>query len=95
MPRSPSRRGRSPRWNRSRISALESLNDVVARISCIRVRKTVPDRAFDSADELELVDLTPADLISRLREGKVYVREQAPLALRHYFSPGNSDGLAR
>ncbi len=75
------------------IQHIESLNDVVARITRIRVRETVPDRVFDSADEVELVDLTPADLISRLREGKVYVREQAQRALRHYFSPGNLTAL--
>jgi two-component system sensor histidine kinase KdpD len=75
------------------IQHIESLNDVVARITRIRVRETVPDRVFDSADEVELVDLTPADLIGRLREGKVYVREQAQRALRHYFSPGNLTAL--
>ena len=72
---------------------VESLNDVVARITRIRVRETVPDRVLDAADEVELVDLTPADLIERLREGKVYVREQAQRALRHYFSPGNLTAL--
>src|SRR5258708_5101451 len=58
-----------------------------------RVRETVPDRVVDAADEVELVDLTPADLMARLREGKVYVREQAQRALRHYFSPGNLTAL--
>src|SRR5882724_5390621 len=67
--------------------------DVVARITRIRVRETVPDRVVDAADEVELVDLTPADLMARLREGKVYVREQAQRALRHYFSPGNLTAL--
>ncbi len=75
------------------IQHIESLNDVVARITRIRVRETVPDRVLDAADEVELVDLTPADLIGRLREGKVYVREQAQRALRHYFSPGNLTAL--
>src|SRR6187402_311593 len=59
------------------VQHVESLNDVVARITRIRVRETVPDRIVDSADEVELVDLTPADLMARLRDGKVYVREQA------------------
>src|SRR5215468_4275762 len=75
------------------VQHVESLNDVVARITRIRVRETVPDSVVDSADEVELVDLTPADLIARLGEGKVYVREQAQRALRHYFSPGNLTAL--
>lgn len=75
------------------VQHVESLNDVVARITRIRVRETVPDRIVDAADEVELVDLTPADLMARLREGKVYVREQAQRALRHYFSPGNLTAL--
>ena len=77
------------------VQHIESLNDVVARITRIRVRETVPDRVLNAADEVELVDLTPADLIGRLNEGKVYVREQAQRALRHYFSPGNLTALAR
>jgi two-component system, OmpR family, sensor histidine kinase KdpD len=75
------------------VQHVESLNDVVARITRIRVRETVPDRVVDAADEVELVDLTPADLMARLREGKVYVREHAQRALRHYFSPGNLTAL--
>jgi len=75
------------------VQHIESLNDVVARITRIRVRETVPDRVLNVADEVELVDLTPADLIRRLNEGKVYVRAQAQRALRHYFSPGNLTAL--
>src|SRR3984885_12909180 len=75
------------------VQHVESLNDVVARITRIRVRETVPDSVVDSADEVELVDVTPADLIARLGEGKVYVREQAQRALKHYFSPGNLTAL--
>ena len=75
------------------VQHIESLNDVVARITRIRVRETVPDRIVDAADEVELIDLTPADLIARLGEGKVYVRDQAQRALRHYFSPGNLTAL--
>ena len=75
------------------VQHIESLNDVVARITRIRVRETVPDRVVDAADEVELIDLTPADLIGRLAEGKVYVRDQAQRALRHYFSPGNLTAL--
>jgi two-component system sensor histidine kinase KdpD len=75
------------------VQHVESLNDVVARITRIRVRETVPDSIVDAADEVELVDLTANDLLARLREGKVYVREQAQRALRHYFSPGNLTAL--
>jgi two-component system sensor histidine kinase KdpD len=75
------------------VQHVESLNDVVARITRIRVRETVPDSVVDAADDVELVDLTPADLIARLDEGKIYVREQAQRALKHYFSPGNLTAL--
>jgi two-component system sensor histidine kinase KdpD len=75
------------------VQHVESLNDVVARITRIRVRETVPDSVVDAADDVELVDTTPADLIARLAEGKVYVREHAQRALKHYFSPGNLTAL--
>src|SRR5579884_758354 len=75
------------------IQHVESLNDVVARITRIRVRETVPDSILDQADEIELVDLTPDDLIQRLREGKVYVPHQAERAVRHYFQAGNLTAL--
>ena len=75
------------------IQHVESLNDVVARITRIRVRETVPDSILDQADDIEVVDLAPDDLIRRLREGKVYVPHQAERAIRHYFSPGNLTAL--
>jgi two-component system sensor histidine kinase KdpD len=75
------------------IQHIESLNDVVAQITHVRVRETVPDSVFDGADAIELVDLTPDDLIQRLREGKVYMPGQAERALEHYFSPGNLTAL--
>ncbi len=75
------------------IQHVESLNDVVARITRIRVRETVPDSIIDRADEIELVDLTPDDLIQRLREGKVYLPHHAERAIRHYFQPGNLTAL--
>ena len=75
------------------IQHIESLNDVIAQITHIRVRETVPDSVFDRADAVELVDITPDDLIERLKEGKVYVPEQAERALAHYFSPGNLTAL--
>ncbi len=75
------------------IQHIESLNDVVAQITHVRVRETVPDSVFDRADAIELIDLTPDDLIQRLKEGKVYVPQQAERALEHYFSPGNLTAL--
>jgi two-component system, OmpR family, sensor histidine kinase KdpD len=75
------------------IQHVESLNDVVARITRIRVRETVPDSILDQADDIEVIDLSPEDLIKRLREGKVYVPQQAERAIRHYFSQGNLTAL--
>jgi two-component system, OmpR family, sensor histidine kinase KdpD len=75
------------------IQHVESLNDVVAQITQIRVRETVPDSILDRADDIEVVDLSPDDLIERLREGKVYVAAEAERALRNYFKPGNLTAL--
>jgi len=75
------------------VQHIESLNDVVAQITHVRVRETVPDSVFDRAEAIELIDLTPDDLIQRLKEGKVYVPKQAERALEHYFSPGNLTAL--
>src|SRR5450830_1386163 len=75
------------------IQHIESLNDVVAQITHVRVRETVPDSVLDRADAIELVDLTPDDLIQRLKDGKVYVPKQAERALEHYFSPSNLTAL--
>ncbi|MBI1208782.1 MAG: DUF4118 domain-containing protein [Azospirillum sp.] len=75
------------------VQHLESLNDVVERITGIKVRETLPDSVLQQADEIELVDLAPADLIKRLQEGKVYLPEQAQRAVDHFFSPGNLTAL--
>ncbi len=75
------------------IQHVESLNDVVASITRIRVRETVPDSVLDRADDIEVVDLNPDDLIQRLKDGKVYVPANAERALRHYFSRGNLTAL--
>lgn len=75
------------------IQHVESLNDVVARITRIRVRETIPDSVLERADEVELVDLTPEALIKRLAEGKVYVPDQAKRAAANYFKPGNITAL--
>ena len=66
---------------------------MVAQITGVRVRETVPDSILDRADAVELVDLTPDDLIQRLKEGKVYVPKQAERALKNYFSPTNLTAL--
>jgi two-component system sensor histidine kinase KdpD len=71
------------------VQHLESLNDVVAKITGIRVRETVPDSVLEGADEVELVDLPPDDLIQRLREGKIYVPQQAERAVEKFFRKGN------
>ena len=71
------------------IQHLESLNDVVARITGVTVRETVPDSALEMAEEIELVDVTPDVLQQRLREGKVYLPEQAARAIDRFFRKGN------
>ncbi len=75
------------------IQHIESLNDVVARITHTRVRETVPDSIVDNADDIEVIDLTPDDLIARLREGKVYIGDRAARAIDNYFSRGNLTAL--
>ncbi|GBQ87668.1 sensor histidine kinase [Asaia krungthepensis] len=75
------------------IQHVESLNDVVASITRVRVRETVPDRVIETANELELVDLTPNDLLQRMRDGKIYGAHTAGRAMLHYFSPGNLTAL--
>jgi two-component system, OmpR family, sensor histidine kinase KdpD len=71
------------------VQHLESLNDVVAQVTTIPVRETVPDHVFENADEVELIDISPEDLIERLREGKVYVSAQAARAIENFFRKGN------
>ncbi len=71
------------------IQHLESLNDVVAQITGVTVRETIPDRVIDEAAEIELVDLTPSELLQRLKEGKVYVPEMAARAVEQFFNEGN------
>jgi len=74
------------------IQHLESLNDVVASFTRVRVRETLPDRVLEQA-EIEIVDLPPDELIERLRDGKVYVPEEASRALVHFFSKSNLSAL--
>jgi two-component system, OmpR family, sensor histidine kinase KdpD len=75
------------------IQHLESLNDAVTQITGIRVRETIPDRLLDAAAEIELVDLSPEELLQRLREGKVYVPDQAQRAIQRFFRLGNLTAL--
>jgi len=72
---------------------VESLNDLVARITGVRVRETVPDSVFERADEVELVDISPDELLKRLTEGKVYLAEQAARAARSFFTRPNLTAL--
>ncbi|KRG39278.1 histidine kinase [Stenotrophomonas panacihumi] len=75
------------------IQHLESLNDVVLRITGVRVSETVPDAVFDRLRDIVLVDLPPRELIERLQQGKVYLPEQATQALQAFFSPSNLTAL--
>jgi two-component system sensor histidine kinase KdpD len=71
------------------VQHMESLNDVIGQITGIRVNETLPDTFFETADEVELIDLSPDELLKRLREGKVYVSHQAERALANFFKKGN------
>src|SRR5574341_1189349 len=71
------------------VQHLESLNDVVAQITGVRVRETVPDSVLERADDVELIDLPPDDLLQRLKDGKVYVPEQIQHAIQNFFTKGN------
>jgi two-component system sensor histidine kinase KdpD len=71
------------------VQHVESLNDVVAQITHVQVRETIPDSILDRADEIELVDLPPDELLLRLKEGKVYLGDAAARAAEHFFRRGN------
>ncbi len=75
------------------VQHLESLNDQLADLTGVRVRETLPDDVLKQADEIVLIDLTPQDLIERLREGKVYPRPQVEQALGSFFKPENLAAL--
>jgi len=76
-------------WTTVNVQHLESLNDVVASITGVRQRETVPDHVFDQADDVQLIDLPPSDLLSRLKDGKVYEIEHASPATGNYFRGPN------
>ena len=71
------------------VQHIESLNDVIGQITGIRVSETLPDTFFETADEVELIDLSPDELLKRLREGKVYIPQQIERALGNFFKKGN------
>ena len=75
------------------VQHIESLNDIVASITGVLVRERIPDHVFDEADQVEMVDIEPADLIERLREGKVYRPRQAEQALGNFFTVENLTAL--
>jgi two-component system sensor histidine kinase KdpD len=75
------------------IQHLESLNDVVAQVTGVTVRETIPDRVIDEASEIEVIDLPPDELLIRLQEGKVYIPEQASRAIEKFFRKGNLTAL--
>lgn len=80
-------------WTALNVQHLESLTDVVADITGVRVRERVPDIVLQKADEIVLVDLPPTELIERLKEGKVYLPESAKRATERFFRPGNLTAL--
>ncbi|RTL76458.1 MAG: sensor histidine kinase KdpD [Bradyrhizobiaceae bacterium] len=80
-------------WSTLNIQHLESLNDVVQKITKVRVRETVPDMVFDKADEVVLVDFPAGELLKRLAEGKVYVQDTAARAVESFFKPQNLTAL--
>jgi two-component system sensor histidine kinase KdpD len=80
-------------WTTLNVQHLESLVDVVWKITGVRQRETVPDSALSAADDIELVDITPAELRQRLAEGKVYLADTARLAAEKFFKPENLTAL--
>jgi len=80
-------------WTTMNVQHLESLSDVVARITGVRVAEAVPDRVLAEADEVELIDIPTAELLERLRQGKIYQPDQAARALQGFFRPGNLAAL--
>ncbi|HEY2826591.1 MAG TPA: sensor histidine kinase KdpD [Pirellulales bacterium] len=76
-------------WTTLNVQHVESLNDVIAQITRVVVRETLPDAVLERADEIELIDLTPEELMLRLQAGKVYLPSQAERALTSFFQKGN------
>ncbi len=80
-------------WTTLNVQHVESLKDVVARITGVRQQETIPDHAFEAADEVELIDLPPEDLLARLRAGKVYTADQVVTATQKFFRKENLTAL--
>lgn len=80
-------------WTTLNVQHIESLNDVIGQITGVVIRETVPDRVFDMADELELIDITPEELLVRLKGGKVYIPDQAQRAIHSFFQKSNLTAL--
>lgn len=80
-------------WTTLNVQHLDSLNDIVAKVTRVRVQETLPDSALERADEVELIDLTPDDLIARLKQGKIYAGATAVRAAENFFKPGNLTAL--
>jgi two-component system, OmpR family, sensor histidine kinase KdpD len=76
-------------WTTLNVQHLESLNDLIAQITGARQRETIPDHVLDEADEIELIDLPPDDLLQRLQQGKVYVSGQVATAVERFFRKPN------
>ena len=76
-------------WTTVNVQHIESLNDLIAQTSGVRQRETIPDRIFDEADEVELIDLPPEDLLARLKAGKVYIADEAATAVERFFRKSN------
>ncbi|WP_439597755.1 ATP-binding protein [Falsiroseomonas sp.] len=80
-------------WTTMNVQHLESLSEAVARITGVRVAETVPDRVLAEADAVELIDIPPAELIERMRQGRIYRLDQASRALKGFFKEGNLAAL--
>ncbi len=76
-------------WTTLNVQHIESLNDVIAQITGVVIRETLPDAVLERADEIELIDLTPEELVDRLQAGKIYIPQQAARALQNFFLRGN------
>jgi two-component system sensor histidine kinase KdpD len=76
-------------WTTVNVQHLESLNDLIYQITGVRQRETLPDRIFDEADDIELIDLPPDDLLARLQAGKIYIADQAATAVERFFRKQN------
>ena len=80
-------------WTTLNVQHIESLNDVIAQVTGVAVRETIPDSVFESANEIELIDIPPDDLVVRLEQGKIYAPEQAQRALQGFFQRPNLNAL--